>query len=144
DSRGPWSELWARWAYNGRDKNSSRSKTTRSPAETLLSTIFMPHTPASRVRRPMFGDYWSTSFGRSGAFFFSSSICFSVSSLYGLLGPFFRTARRQSWASAYLPGSRHVWPASDVRSRSKTDYRPLEARLQQPFQVGERLARNKN
>src|SRR5262249_39707498 len=26
DSRGPWSELWARWAYNGRDRNSSRSK----------------------------------------------------------------------------------------------------------------------
>src|SRR5206468_10163893 len=45
DSRGPWSELWARWAYNGRDRNSSRSKTARSPAETLLSTMFIAHSP---------------------------------------------------------------------------------------------------
>src|SRR5262249_28246193 len=50
DSRGPCSELWARWAYSGRDRNSSRSKTGRLPAETLLSTIFIWHSPAGRVR----------------------------------------------------------------------------------------------
>src|SRR5262245_3024834 len=41
DSRGPWSEVWAKWAYNGRDRNSSRSKMAWPPAETLFSTIFI-------------------------------------------------------------------------------------------------------
>src|SRR5262245_42704857 len=45
DSRGPCSELWARCAYRGLDKNSLRSKSGRSPAETLCSTIFIRNPP---------------------------------------------------------------------------------------------------
>src|SRR3954447_8111243 len=49
DSRGPCSELCARWAYNGLDKNSSRSKTSRSQADTLFSMILIaaPCVPAA-------------------------------------------------------------------------------------------------
>ena len=50
DSRGPWPESWARWAYNGRDRNSSRSKISRSPAVTLRSTIrIVPFLPSLGV-----------------------------------------------------------------------------------------------
>ena len=41
DSRGPSSELWARWAYKGRDRNSANSKMSQFPAETFCSTIFI-------------------------------------------------------------------------------------------------------
>src|SRR5262245_49463616 len=68
DSRGPWSELWARWAYNGRVRNSSRSKTPRSPAETLCSTMFIPLTPAGGACGPV--AEWRT--GHQGQSFPSS------------------------------------------------------------------------
>lgn len=62
DSRGPCSELVARWANNGLLRNSSSSKGSRSPLVTFCSTICMsptfPRCCATRLRRYR---------GRSGA-----------------------------------------------------------------------------
>jgi hypothetical protein len=50
ESRGPRPESWARWAYDGRERNSSRSKISRSPADTFLSTILIvPFLPSLRA-----------------------------------------------------------------------------------------------